>query len=387
MDVVAALANLVAFPTVSDRPVTEMAAWLAERAEDAGMRVVRMETSPGKCNVLATAGPVGTDGLVLSGHMDVVPVEGQDWHSDPFQLDERAGRLHGRGACDMKAFLAAVTCALAELPLRHLQRELVIAWTHDEEVGCHGSRALVDRLQAEGRPLPSLALIGEPTDLRMCRAHPGHTTMRLRCQGRAAHSSRPELGLSAIRIAGEVLAALDRLQDRLRAESERTPPEDLLVRSALPHPWPVMNCGHIHGGTAVNIVPDACELLVGIRQLPGQQGQVLFQRVADAVAEVDARWAPQGGGVTATLLHEAPALLTPAGTALEDLLRPHARAPQAGAVPFATDGGNLQRAGVHSIIFGPGSIDVAHRPDEYVPLADLLACQDIVADVVRARCF
>lgn len=383
MDLVEALGELVAFPTVSDRPVTAIAAWLAERAEQAGMRVERFETSPGKCNVVASAGPIGTDGLVLSGHMDVVPVDGQDWSSDPFALTERDGRLFGRGACDMKAFLAAVTCALPSLPLERLDRELVLVWTHDEEVGCHGSRALAERLAEQGRALPSLALIGEPTDFRMCRAHPGHTTLRIRCTGRAAHSSRPELGTSAVRIAGQVLAALDRLQDRLAAEEHSVDP---LVLDALPNPYPVLNCGHIHGGTAVNIVPDQCELLVGVRQLPGQTGAALFERVRAAVEEVDARWVPQGGRATAELLAEAPALLTPAGTALEALLRPHASRPEPEAAPFATDGGNLTRLGVHSIIFGPGSIDVAHRPDEYVPTAQLRACQEVVLDVVRRRC-
>ena len=384
MNPVQALAELVAFPTVSDRPVTAIAAWLAERAEDAGMRVERFETSPGKCNVVASAGPQGSDGVLLSGHMDVVPVEGQAWSRDPFRLAECDGRLYGRGACDMKAFLAAVTCALPRLPLRALRRELVLAWTHDEEVGCHGSRALVDQLSAEGRTLPGLALIGEPTDFRILRAHAGHTTMRIHCQGVPAHSSRPQLGASAITMAAQVLAGLERLQERLA----RTRPEgvDPLILDALPCPWPVLNCGHVHGGTAVNVIAEHCELLVGARQLPGQEGQDMLRLVAGVCEEVAADWADRGGRVALVPMHEAPALLTPAGTALEALLRPHAADPRLGAAPFATDGGNLARAGVQSLVFGPGSIDVAHRPDEYVPADQLLACGEVVLDVVRARC-
>lgn len=388
LDPVAALAELVAFPTVSNRPVTALAAWLAERAEAAGMRVERFETSPGKCNVLATAGPEdsalqGSDGLLLSGHMDVVPVDGQDWSSDPFVLTERDGRLHGRGSCDMKAFLAAVTCALTELPIRRLDARLVLAWTHDEEVGCHGSRALVDRLQEQGRDLPSLALIGEPTDFRIFRAHPGHTTMRIRCIGRPCHSARPELGVSAIQIAADVLAGLRRLQAQLALER---PALDPMVLGALAHPYPLINCGRIEGGTAVNIVAEHCELLVGVRQLPGQEGEALVRRIAEAAAEVAEPWERQGGRVEVQPLHEAPALLTPAGTELERLLRPHASDPQPGAAPFATDGGNFARMGTRCLIFGAGSIDVAHRPDEYVPVDHLHRMTQMLPGIIRARC-
>lgn len=382
-DPVAALAELVAFPTVSHEPVSAMAAWLAERAEDAGMRVERFETSPGKVNVLCTAGPEEGDGLALSGHMDVVPVEGQAWSRDPFRLHEEGGRLYARGSADMKGFLAAVITALPGMPLRRLRGRLVLAWTHDEEVGCHGSAALVERLAALGRDLPSLTWIGEPTELRILRAHPGHTTMRIRCQGRPAHSARPELGLSAIAIASDVLRALADLQEALRREPVALEPE---LAVALPHPYPLLNVGLIEGGTAVNIVPERCELRVGVRQLPGQTGAALVERLRAALEPVTQRWAAQGGVVEVLPMHEAPALLTEAGTTLEALLRPHARQVQPGAAPFATDGGNLSRLGTRCLVFGPGSIDVAHRPDEYLPLDQLLAVHRFLPGLIAARC-
>lgn len=383
LEPVGALRELVAFPTVSNRPVTDLAAWLAEHAEAAGMRIERFETSPGKCNVLATAGPEDSDGLLLSGHMDVVPVDGQDWSSDPFVLSERDGRLHGRGTADMKAFLAAATCALAQVPIRRLDARLVLAWTHDEEVGCHGSRSLVDRLQELGRDLPSLALIGEPTDFRIFRAHPGHTTMRIRCTGRPCHSARPELGVSAIQVAVDVLQGLRRLQQQL---SQERPSLDPLVLGALAHPYPLINCGRIEGGTAVNIVAEHCELQVGVRQLPGQQGIELVRRIAEITAEVAEPWIALGARVEVEALHEAPALLTPPGTELEALLRPHASEPEPGAAPFATDGGNLARLGTRCLIFGAGSIDVAHRPDEFVPVEHLHRLTAMLPGLIRARC-
>ena len=370
------LSRLVAWPTVSSRPLTELAAFLAQKAEDAGMRVERFETEPGKVNVVASAGPQGTDGLVLSGHMDVVPVEGQGWRTDPFRLTESDGRLYGRGACDMKGFIAAVTDALPALPLARLDRELVLMWTHDEEVGCLGSAALTRQL--EGRPLPSLSWIGEPTSLQICRLHPGHLRVDITCTGRPAHSSRPALGLNAIEIAAEVIGAMKRLAAELSTERSDLP--------GLLTPWTVMNTGCIHGGSAINIVPERCMVQVGFRPLPGVSAAALLERIREQIAPIDARYRQEGGGVDITETQDTPALLTESGTDLEALLRPDASSAEIGGVPFATDGGNLARLGPRSLIFGPGSIDVAHRPDEFVPISELLTVRHAVERIVRARC-
>ena len=375
---VATLARLVAWNTISDRSVDPLAAHLAERAEAAGMRVERYETSPGKCNIVASAGPQGAEGLVLSGHMDVVPVEGQPWTSDPFTLTARDGRLHARGACDMKGFIAASVEAVARLDLSALRRELVLVWTHDEEVGCKGSAALASQLVGRAAPLPSLAVIGEPTDFRVCRMHPGHLSLEVRCGGRAAHSSRPELGANAIRVAARALAALEGLEEQLRAERA--------FEADLERPYAIVNVGMIQGGAAINIVPDAAVIRLGVRPLPGQDVERLIARFQAAIAEVHAEVSAWGGSATLLPLHLAPALLTPPHTALERLLQPHAARHAGCAVPFATDGGNLEKLGVRSLIFGPGSIDVAHRADEFVLAADLVRTTDILTDLITRVC-
>ncbi len=365
------LAELVAFPTVSDRPVTGIAAYLAERAEALGMRVEKLDSAaPGKCNLVCSAGPQGTDGLVLSGHMDVVPVEGQPWTSDPFRLTRVGDRLVGRGSCDMKAFLAATMEGLARVDLRKLERELVLVWTHDEEVGCLGSRALVEQLA--GRPLPSLALIGEPTSFSMLRMHPGHAAARIVCTGRAAHSSKPDLGSNAIALAARVLAALETLAEDWR--------RDVRFAELLERPFVVMNVATIRGGSAINIVPDRCEIEVGFRPLPGMPPEDLYAQLAERACGVDP------AHVTAELLRVTPAMLTPEGTRLEAILRPHAARAELGAASFATDGGNLERLGVRTLVFGPGSIDVAHKADEYVPVDELHKAVDVVAEVVARGC-
>lgn len=366
----ATLAKLVAFPTVSSRPVDGIAAYLAERCEAAGMRVERLESSPGKCNLVCSAGPQGTDGVVLSGHMDVVPVDGQPWTSDPFALTRRGDRLHGRGSCDMKAFLAAVVEALPRLPLARLDRELVLVFTHDEEVGCLGSRMLAERYAAEGRTLPRLCLIGEPTSFRIFRMHPGHVAMRITCAGQAAHSSKPDLGRSAIRLAARVIEALDGLADEWR--------RDVRFADLLERPFTVMNVATIHGGSAINIVPDRCVIELGFRPLPGMDVDALCRQVDERVAPL--------GAVTTERLRVTPSMLTPPGTSLEALLRPFASSPDLGAASFATDGGNLEALGVSTLVFGPGSIDVAHQADEYVPVDELHRAVDVVDEVVGRSC-
>ncbi len=379
-DVVGALARLVAYPTISTNPTTEITAFLAEWAEDLGMRVSQHASGPDKSNLVARIGPEGTDGLTLSGHLDVVPVDGQPWTSNPFVLTERDGRLLARGSCDMKGFIAAAMVALTrgEIDLERLDRELVLVWTHDEEVGCIGSRLLVEELRAKGESLPSQALIGEPTSLRPMRLHPGHSHFHVHCRGIAAHSSRPELGLSAISLAGGVVVALDELADQLRSERAF---EDLLEA-----PFAILNIGRIKGGTAVNIVPDQCLVEVGIRPLPGQAEESLLERITEAVAPIAERARVRGGRVEASMLGGAPAMLTqPSAPLLSDLSAILGPRP-AGAVPFATDGGNLAKLGLDCVVCGPGSIDLAHRPDESIGAAELHGAVDFVSQIVRRRC-
>jgi acetylornithine deacetylase len=370
-DVVATLARLVAEPTVSHRPLLELAAFMAQRAEDAGFRVELFEDDQdaGKVNVVASAGPPDRGGLILSGHMDVVPVQGQPWTSDPFTLTERDGRLYGRGSSDMKAFLAASVEGLDRLDLSKLSRELVLVWTHDEEIGCVGSRKLVGRLAEEGRPLPSECWIGEPTDFRILRMHPGHVALRIRTSGLSAHSSKPDLGRSAIKAMRRVLEIVEQV------ETEQM--QDRRLEAFLERPYTTMNAAQISGGVAVNMVPDACELVVGYRPLPGDDPLAVFRVLEERVKDLDAQ---------AELLRVTPSMLTEEGCPLQGLLTPHACSAETSAASFATDGGNLEQLGISSLIFGPGSIDVAHAPDEYVERTALVRAVDMVEAVVRDRC-
>jgi len=365
MSVVDTLARLVAEPSVSSEPMLGIAAIVAERCEVAGMRVERFPApGEGKTNLVCSLGPAGTDGLVLSGHLDVVPVHGQPWTSDPFRLTARGDRLVGRGSADMKGFVAAV---LEALPLfTRLERELVLVFTCDEEVGCLGSRALVEQLA--GRTLPRACLIGEPTGFRVQRMHPGHSAARIICIGRAAHSSKPDLGDNAIRKAARVIDALEVLAEDWR--------RDVRFPELLERPFVVLNVATIEGGSAINIVPDRCVIEVGFRPLPGMSEEALVAQMRERIGALG----------TVELRPGAPAMFTPEGTGLEVALRPYASAPGAGAVAFATDGGNLAKLGMAPLVFGPGSIDVAHKADEYVDRGELERTVSVVGEIVARLC-
>jgi acetylornithine deacetylase len=367
------LARLIALPSVSSQPNEALADWMAERCEAAGFQVSLLRSAPGKVNVIATAGPAGTDGLVLSGHMDVVPTEGQPWSSDPFVLTERHGLLYGRGTADMKGFLAATLHALREVRTADLHRELMLLWTCDEEIGCLGSAAIADDLLARGRPVPRACLIGEPTGFRVLRMHPGHVHVHIEVTGRAAHSSRPELGANAIETAADVIVECRALARELQEERADLP---------MPTPWVVLNVGRVQGGAAINIVPDRCQVELGYRPLPGTDDASVLRRLQ---ARLEERFGAGACRVHARCCAVVPSLHTPPGTDLAAWLTPHAPDGVQSAT-FATDGGNLARAGMAPLVFGPGSIDVAHQADEHVAAADLHHAAQILRDLIGARC-
>ncbi len=381
MTVVETLRRLIAHPTVSDRPLEELAAEVAQRGEDLGFSStlhVDPEDST-KANVVSVLGPAGADGLILSGHLDVVPVTGQPWDTDPFVLTEREGVLYGRGTADMKGFVACALHALGRLDLTRLRRRLVLVWTHDEEIGCVGSAKLANALGQRPDDWPKEALIGEPTDFRIFRMHPGHVALTITTHGESAHSSKPDLGASAIRAMGRVIAMLERLEVELRSVIR---PD---LRAMLDRPFVTMNMGTVHEGSAITPVPDHCVLQVGYRPLPGDDPVAIRWLITQRLAELKL---PLGTRVSWTPGTVTPSLLTPEGSPLQGVIEGCCPESRGGtlAASFATDGGNLEQLGIRSLIFGPGSIDVAHKPNENLPLSDLHRGVEAIEAIVRHRC-
>jgi len=373
----ALLERLVAFDTTSRLSNLPLADFVSDYLDRPAVRVEKMASQDGaKANLIIRAGPEREDGtgLTLSGHMDVVPADEPEWRSAPFTLT-RAGETYvARGAADMKGFLALAVNRLARLDPVRLRRPLALLLTYDEEVGTLGARQFAERGD-QAPALPRDVIIGEPTSLRVVRLHKGMIRLQLAFRGRAAHSGYPHLGRNAIEPAARAIGALARL--RVEMEAERPPHGEHFPEV----PYPALNVGLVSGGTAVNVIPDRCTVQVSIRLLPEMQAEEMAGRVRVAVAA-----ALPGEPFELTSLGESPAMMLDERAALHRELCEMVGQQGTESVAFATDAGWLQTLGLRCAVFGPGSIEVAHRPNEFVPIAEFERAGELLDDVVRRRC-
>ncbi|MDC8802334.1 acetylornithine deacetylase [Halomonas pacifica] len=363
------LETLVGFPTVSRDSNLELIRWVEAYLDDHGVPHQRIDSDDGrKANLLARIGPEVAGGVVLSGHTDVVPVDGQPWSSDPFTLTDKSdGRLYGRGTCDMKGFIA---CALAQVPEwveLDLPVPIYLALSYDEEVGCIGAPRMIERLMAE-YPRPAAVIVGEPTLMHPVVAHKGATNLRTTVTGRASHSSQVDQGVSAIHVAARLVTYIEEVMAELKAEG-RVDEAFNVVHSSL-------HVGKIAGGTAINIMARECVFEWEIRHLPSDRFDELLGRVEARAAELEAEMrerAPQAAIVTEALNETVPALADDNNAEVLALCQSLLGERPAGAVAYATEAGQFQRRGLPTLICGPGSIAQAHQPDEYIELAELEA--------------
>lgn len=305
--------------------------------------------------------------------MDVVPAEEPGWRSDPFTMADGGDRYAGRGTADMKGFLALAVNRLATLDPTTLRRPLVLLFTYDEEVGTLGARRFTESFGDAAR-LPRHVVIGEPTELRVVRAHKGMIRLRLAFAGQAAHSGYPHLGRSAIEPAARAITALAEL--RRVMETERPPGAD-----AFPEvPFAALNVGMVAGGSAANVIPGHCELILGIRLLPGMAVAAMTERVREAVERA------VNEPFTLDCLGESPAMLLDAGAPIHRALCEATGQHDVHSVMFATDAGWLQRGGFECVLYGPGSIEVAHRPNEFLPVAEFRRAGEVLDGLIRQSC-
>ncbi|GIX18237.1 MAG: acetylornithine deacetylase [Rhodothalassiaceae bacterium] len=370
--------RLIRHPTVSSAGNLALIAEVEESLAALGFRCRRFPNAEGtKANLLASIGPEAPGGVVFSGHTDVVPVTGQDWSHDPFDPWIADGRLHGRGASDMKGFLGVVLALAPEMAAAPLARPIHLAFSYDEEVGCAGVGPLVRHLK-EADVRAELVLIGEPTDMRVVTAHKGIRVLRTVVRGRPAHSSTPAAGANAI-------AALARIARAIEEEAARLAREERDGRFDPPHT--TVNLGEIRGGEAVNIVAGRAELLWEYRPLPGSDPDALARRIAAFAEErvlPDMRQTAPEAEILFETVAAAPALEARGNETAEELLRGILGANRSHAVSFTTEAGLFQRiAGLPAIVCGPGSIDQAHRPDEWVALDQLARAIRLVRALIR----
>jgi len=363
------LERLVAFDTTSRDSNLGLIEDVRDYLDGFGVRSTLVHDATGKkANLFATVGPEVDGGVVLSGHTDVVPVDGQPWSSEPFRAVEREGRLYGRGTSDMKGFIAVCLSLLPEFQAAGLKRPLHFAFSYDEEIGCIGVHGLVQHMAGLGFR-PRAVIVGEPTEMRVFNAHKGSCGVDTRITGLEAHSSAEDKGVNAIVYLGRLIAFLADLQQDIKANG--------LKNERFDPPYSTIDIGLVQGGTARNIIPREASLAWGFRALPEEDDDRIVERVNAYVQDVllpqmRARWA--GAAIESRVSVRAPALAPLADSEAERLGLSLAGANQTGAASYCTEAGIFQRAGTPTIICGPGNIREAHKPDEFIELPQLDHC-------------
>jgi acetylornithine deacetylase len=373
--------RLVAFPTVSRDSNLELIDFVREYLRPHGA-VVRLtfDDERRKANLFASLGPNTGGGIVLSGHTDVVPVDGQDWTSDPFRVDERESRLYGRGTSDMKSFIACVLALVPQFVARGLKIPLHLAFSYDEEVGCLGVGRLISDL-AEAGIRPDSCIVGEPTMMKPVIAHKGKKSYRCRVRGLAAHSAYAPHGVNAVEAAAEAIAFLKRMARRHRDSGPFDPSFDVA--------YTTVHTGVIRGGVALNIVPQECSFDFEFRHLPGDDPEALlgeFMQYVRSTLEPEMRAVDAAAGFTIEPLSDIPALDTRAEADIVGLVQELSGCDEIGRVSFGSEGSQFQRAGIPTVICGPGSIVQAHRPDEYVSLDQVARCEAFLRRLMDRIC-
>ncbi len=377
----ALLERLIGFATVSRDSNLALIEFIREYLAGFGVDSELFHNAEGtKANLFATIGPQDRGGVVLSGHTDVVPVDGQAWTVAPFQLSERDGRLYGRGTADMKGFIACVLAAVPSLVQRPLQVPVHLAFSYDEEVGCLGVRSMLAEL--EKRPhKPTLCLIGEPTELKPVLGHKGKLAMRCEVHGAACHSAYAPYGVNAIEYAARLIGHLGDIGARLAQPEHHDARFD--------PPFSTVQTGVIKGGRTLNIVPAECEFDFEVRALPGFDAQ----RVADELQRYSAeQLLPKMQAVSAASdirlqpLSAYPGLATPPDSEAARFLARLCGSNDFGTVAFGTEGGLFDGAGIPTVVCGPGSMDQGHKPDEFVSLEQLRGCDALLSRLADYLC-
>ena len=359
------LSTLVGFDTTSRRSNLALVEWVERYLDGLGASHRRVPHADGsKSNLLATLGPADPGGVVLSGHTDVVPVDGQPWTTDPWTVTERDGRLYGRGTCDMKGFLALALAAAPELA-KTARRPVHLAFSFDEEIGCLGAPLMIDVIRRE-LPPPALVVVGEPTDMVAVNGHKGIATFRVTVTGRESHSSQTQQGVSAVMAAARLMNSLTELAERLEAQAD--PASPFMPKGA------TLTIGMVSGGTAHNIIARHCEFVFDLRTPPGLKAEEVLKDFRAQVAAMDAALkarAPEAGVVLEKRTDVPPFAPEPDGAAEAFARRLAGDNGPPRVVAFAAEAGQFQEAGFSTVICGPGSIAQAHQPDEYVEVSQM----------------
>ena len=378
----AILARLIAEPTVSRSSNLALLDYVEDLLRCAGARIERFAHPDGsRANLWASIGPEGPGGVVLSGHTDVVPVEGQNWTGDPFTLIERDGRYYGRGTADMKGFVASALNAALHAAARPLKTPLHLALSYDEEIGCLGVRGMIDALAMRAER-PALCIVGEPTGMRIATGHKGKLALRACCHGQEGHSALAPHALNALHLGAAFITRIEARQEELAVNGPRDPDYDI--------PYSTIHAGMMRGGTALNIVPNVCEIDFEIRNIAEDDPYAIFKEIetdAESIATPYRNRFPQAR-IEIEEISGYPGLnVTPNAAVVRLLRRILAHDEPTLKVAFGTEGGLFdQHLGISTAVCGPGFMDQGHKPDEFVSGAQLQLCDRMPENLVAELC-
>ncbi|MFJ9993555.1 acetylornithine deacetylase [Pseudomonas putida] len=378
--VINCLSQLIAFDTVSRHSNLELIEWAAELLRSLGAKLrFNYNADRSKANLIATFGQ-GPGGVVLSGHTDVVPVDGQQWHSDPFTARIENGLLYGRGACDMKGFIGVVLGMAGEMAAADLREPIHIALSYDEEVGCLGIPGLLHEMRQAGIE-PSGCIVGEPTSMEVVSAHKGGRIYSCHVSGCAAHSSLTPRGVNAVEYAARLITYMQDVAEQEAVQGKRM--EDFDV------PFSTLSTNLINGGNGLNIIPAACDFSFEYRFLPGIDPDSIFNKIkayADDHVIPKMKAKNPAAGIEFHCKGAIPALNAETSRELQALASQLLDSSKTRSVAYGTEASFFQEVGVPTIVCGPGSIEQAHKPDEYVSLEQLYRCEVFIRKLIENCC-
>ena len=371
--------KLVAFDTVSANSNLELIDFVSSYLADHGIEArVLLNEEKTKANLLATIGPSIRGGVALSGHTDVVPVVGQAWDTDPFAVVERDGKLYGRGTADMKSFIAIALALLPEMLSQPLHHPIHFAFSYDEEIGCRGAPHLIAAM-VEGLPRPRAVIVGEPTDMLVVNAHKGANSFTTEVTGHEVHSSQPHRGVNAVMTAARLINFLDEIAAEKRAAADPT--------CGFDPPYSTIHVGTVQGGTALNIVSRRCAFEWEMRHVPDDDPDAVFkrfERLCSDQFEPAMRLVAPETGIATRHVAGIPGLTIVEDSEAESLARALTGANRSYTVAYGTEAGLFQQAGMAAIVCGPGSIDQAHQPNEWISLAQVEAGTAFIRKLIES---
>ena len=373
------LGTLISCDTTSHKSNLNLMHYVQDYLSNYNIQSHLIESQDGeKANLHAVIGPADKPGIVLSGHTDVVPVAGQVWETNPFKMQERNGKLYGRGTCDMKGFIAAVLAKVPQMVQADLNMPFHLALSYDEEVGCTGVGSLIDFLDAELEVKPKMCIVGEPTMMQPINAHKGGHHVHCRIAGRECHSSLAPYGVNALEYGGALIAYINKVSARIRENGPFNPDFD--------PPYTTMNIGLFNGGTALNIVPNEAELQFALRPIPEDDAQAIVDEIREyafKILEPKMKAIDPKSGFTFSEPVKIPSFSSDEKGEVVQLALNLTGSNTPAKVSFATEAGLFQASGIPTVVCGPGSIEQAHKADEFIAVSEMEKCSAFLGALVK----